>query len=161
MKKIALIQPEMLRSWEAGEIERIRGLVNNDLGEKNFELVENPHEADLLILLESCTVKDHKDIEEYEKWIDFGYRDGKKLLVINYEDTPPGALPGLYSSLEKTNFDSILHRSWPHLRLPNKHADMKFDDPDQGHAYLFSFAGSCSHSIRKKILRAYSMPTER
>jgi hypothetical protein len=75
--------------------------VNNDLGEKNFELVENPHEADLLILLESCTVKDHKDIEEYEKWIDFGYRDGKKLLVINYEDTPPGALPGLYSSLEK------------------------------------------------------------
>lgn len=155
MKRVALIQPDQIQSWESGEIGRIHALINEDLSEKRFTLVDNADDCDLLVLLESCSLKNHKHVKEYEGLIDSAIRPGRMLMVINYEDTPSGVLPGIYSSLERTNFDERLHRSWPHMRLPNELSDVLKEDSESGNAYLFSFAGSCSHSIRKKLFDTY------
>lgn len=120
MKKIALIQPGVLRPWESGEINRISSLVCGECNHNNFILVNNVDEAEIIVLLETNSLKHHRHISEYERIIDSGYRDGRILLVVNYEDGPSGVLPGLYSSLEKFKYDSSLHLSWPHLRLPNE-----------------------------------------
>lgn len=151
-----MIQPDEIRPWESGEIDRIACLVNADPGKKEFVLVENSDDADIIVLLESCTLKSNQNINDYKKLIDFGYRGGRKLFVINYEDVPPGVFPGLYSSLESSNYDGSLHLSWPHLRLPNELVEMHENQQEVENTYLFSFSGSCSHSIRKKLFSMYS-----
>lgn len=156
MKKIALIQPGVLRPWESGEINRISSLVCGECNHNNFILVNNVDEAEIIVLLETNSLKHHRHISEYERIIDSGYRDGRILLVVNYEDGPSGVLPGLYSSLEKFKYDSSLHLSWPHLRLPNELVEKQKKGAADEDTFLFSFSGSCSHPIRRKLFDTYS-----
>lgn len=80
MKKITMIQPDEIRPWESGEIDRIACLVNADPGKKEFVLVENSDDADIIVLLESCTLKSNQNINDYKKlmalqqnlWVNFG-----------------------------------------------------------------------------------------
>ncbi len=154
IKKIALFQSKEIQQWEVGEIARIKNLLDVDTS-AYFEIVDNYVDADLLVLIESCIVKNQNNLEDYKKIINFSYSNGKKLFVINYEDTPSGILPGFYSSLEQKNFNSLFHRSWPHLRLPNELIDTNINQYSGNDDLLFSFSGSCSHPVRKILFNTY------
>jgi Exostosin family len=155
-KKIFLFQNKEIQQWEVGEITRINKLLRQDKSDKLFSIVDNFDDADYLVLIESCILKSQKNIDDYRELFKFGYSNGKKLLVINYEDTPSGILPGFYSSLEQKNFDNSIHRSWPHLRMPNELIDNTTSQISVDADLLFSFSGSCSHPVRKKIFDTYS-----
>lgn len=64
MKKITMIQPDEIRPWESGEIDRIAFLVNADPGKKEFVLVENSDDADIIVLLESYILKSNQKIND-------------------------------------------------------------------------------------------------
>jgi len=154
MKKLALIQPAALQAWERGEVVRVRACVAAERGGLAFEWTDSTAEADLVVLLESCSFKTRHDIPAYRALL--AEHGATRLVCLNYEDAPPGFLPGLYSSLESFRFDDAMHRSWPHLRMPNALADegpMAF--PSGGPDLLFSFAGACSHPLRRKLFDAF------
>lgn len=154
MMKIALIQPATVLDWERGEIDRISGLLSASDEDLGFELVPAAREADLVVLLESCTFKTQHDIPAYRALIDAHGAD--RLYCINYEDGPPGFLPGLYSSLESFRFDHGMHLSWPHLRLPNEGAEAgPADEPAGERPFLFTFSGACSHPLRRVLFDAF------
>ena len=117
MINIALIQPEVIRDWEKGNIERIHNLVNKNPELNRFELVNTTDDAHLVVLLESCIFKTQRNIKDFENLLHFN-EGNKRLCSWNYEDSPPGFLPGLYSSLEAFKFDPSIHISWPHLYSP-------------------------------------------
>lgn len=147
---IALVQPPVLQKWEHGEIPRIMRCLEGGAAAARFILKADPQQADLVVLLESCSFKTHHDIPAYRE---LPYlRDQCRLYCINYEDGPPGFLPGLYSSLERFRFDPALHLCWPHLRFPNELID---DLPASSRSMppdlLFSFSGSCSHPMRRRL----------
>ena len=148
--KLALIQPAQIQSWEQGEIERIAGLLRAAPFELGFELVSSARDADLVVLLESCTFKTRHDIPMYRALLQ--EHGPERLCCINYEDGPPGFLPGLYSSLESYRFDPELHRSWPHLKLPNERIDeTDASTRDAAPLLLFTFSGACSHPLRRAL----------
>ena len=153
--KIALIQPREVMDWERGELARIRTQVNTNSHRNEFTLTPTPNEADLIVLLESCSFKTWHDIREYEALASLPSR--ASVCCINYEDVPPGFLPGLYSSLEATRFDPAMHVSWPHLRLPNEKAECAPPAPLAAEpSLLFTFSGSCSHPLRRRLFNRFS-----
>jgi hypothetical protein len=147
---VALIQPEIVQTWEVGEIERITELVKRASAHNRFVMSPAPDSAELVILLETCSYKTQHDIPWYRQ---LPYlQEPLKLCCINYEDGPPGFLPGLYSSLESYRFEPSLHISWPHLRLPNELAELPLHDAGTTEdEFLFVFAGACSHPFRQKL----------
>jgi hypothetical protein len=148
--KVALLQPAEIKDWERGEIDRISALVKAAPDCHQFTLVASPDAADLVVLLESCSFKTRKDIGAYES-LPF-LRNPFRLCCINYEDGPPGFLPGLYSSLESHRFDPAIHVSWPHLRLPNEHSERRPVDASRtSYDMLFVFSGACSHPLRRRL----------
>lgn len=152
--KIALVQPAALQDWEHGEIDRIAGLLKAGREDLGFALVPAARDADLVVLLESCSFKTRHDIPAYRALVDAYGAD--RLCCINYEDGPPGFLPGLYSSLESPRFDPGIHLSWPHLSLPNPWADAgQADDPTAEARFLFTFSGACSHPLRRVLFDAF------
>lgn len=152
--KIALIQPPVRHDWEQGEIDRITGLLRASEEDLGFSLVPTARDADLVVLLESCTFKTRHDLPAYRALLDAHGAD--RLYCINYEDGPPGFLPGLYSSLESFRFDADMHRSWPHLKLPNQRADLApADEPGIDQPYLFTFSGACSHPLRRVLFETF------
>ncbi len=147
--KIALIQPEVIDSWESGETGRIGSLVSHSGCCNNFTIVANPSDADVIILIESAHYPNRTlaDIQYYNAFLNSEYCDERKLLVINYEDSPTGALPGLYTSLERSKFNNALHLSWPHMRLFNEFVEKEQKCLERDGTFLFSFSGSCSNPI--------------
>jgi hypothetical protein len=154
MISIALIQPEVVRDWEKGNTERISTLVNKNVQLNKFELVKKAIDADLIILLESCIFKTQRNIKDFEKLLHFN-KGSKRLCTLNYEDSPPGFLPGLYSSLEAFKFDPSIHISWPHLVLPNEQINEADAAGEVPVTMLFTFSGSCSNPVRRKIFDLY------
>jgi hypothetical protein len=147
---LTLIQPPNVQDWERGEIERISALLRAADAHNDFEVIADPQKADLVVLLESCTFKTRHDLPFYDA-LPFT-RNPWKLCCINYEDGPPGFLPGLYSSLESYRFDPTLHVSWPHLRFPNEWVDAQdLGAEPAADAMLFSFSGACSHALRRRL----------
>lgn len=155
MKNIFLAQPEELRSWEIGLSKRISERLSRESVEKKFTLVDSPQEAEIIIFLESNSHKNHTNTDYFNRLIG-QWSPTKKVLVLNYEDKPPGVLPGMYTSLESFKFDKNLHVSWPHLQLPNAQIHERRDNLKDGFRYLFSFSGSCSHPIRRKAFNLFS-----
>jgi hypothetical protein len=126
--------------------------------ERLFNIVSCEDEADIIVLLESSIYRCHKDIGYYKSIIG-RWSDQQKVFVINYEDHPCGAIPGLYSSLESKNFDTGMHKSWPHLISYNEHVDT-VTNSDISPKLLFSFTGSCSHSLRRIIFNSFEKSIE-
>jgi hypothetical protein len=148
--RIALIQPPVLQDWEHGEIDRIRGLIEADPLREGFELTTQLERADLVVVLESCSFKTRHDIPAYQALL--AQHGAERLFCINYEDGPPGFLPGLHSSLESFRLDEALHLSWPHLKLPNEQAERQGDADDPSPLdLLFTFSGACSHPLRRRL----------
>ena len=117
--------------------------------------MNNVNDADLVVLVESCSFKTQKNIKDLEAIL-YLNEGNKRLCSLNYEDSPPGFLPGLYSSLEAFKFDPAIHISWPHLVLPNEKITTSPVNAAQNiPAWLFTFSGSCSNPVRRKIFNHY------
>jgi hypothetical protein len=84
-----------------------------------------------------------------------------KLLTLNHEDEPCGALAGLYSSLRPRQYCLGIHRSWPLVSLPNeKIYTYPATDIDSA-GLLFSFRGNFASSpLRAKLGWLYSGPSD-
>lgn len=122
--------------------------------ERLFNIVSSQEDADIIVLLESSTFRCQRDIAYYKSII--GHWSGQqKVFVINYEDHPCGAIPGLYTSLEFKNYNPIIHKSWPHLISYNTHLDT-YTTSDVSRKLLFSFTGSCSHPLRRTIFNHFA-----
>ena len=154
MINIALIQPNFIKDWERGSIERISSLVKKNPGLNNFKLVDSEADADLIVLLDSCTFKTQKNIKDFKNILHLN-EGNKRLCTLNYEDSPPGFLPGLYSSLESFKFDASIHISWPHLVLPNEKISGGSFNEKSTTTTLFTFSGACSSGVRRKIFDFY------
>ena len=154
MKRIFLKQPARLNSWEIGEADRISCEVADTAHPRNYVLVDSEKEADIIVVLESCSFKCHNDLDYYRELIEL-WTSERIALVLNYEDGPPGVLPGLYTSLEAHKFDRNIHLSWPHMRFPNERILDTGDACKLDYDYIFSFMGSCSHPLRREIFALY------
>ena len=64
MKKVYLIQDKEILPFEIGEVDRIKKILNQNKTKNRFELTENFSNADLIILIESCITKNHKDTSD-------------------------------------------------------------------------------------------------
>lgn len=148
------MQQNVIHDWEKGNKERISNLVNTNLKLNRFKLVNNEADADLIVLLESCIFKTQKHIKDFENIL-YLNKGNKRLCTLNYEDSPPGFLPGLYSSLEVFKFDPAIHISWPHLVIHNEYIDEARLDEQSQTTTLFTFSGACSSPIRRKIFDLY------
>jgi hypothetical protein len=154
MINIALIQPDVILDWEKGSISRIERLINKNPELNRFNIVNNTGDAELVVVLESCIFKTQRNIREFEKMLALN-EGNRRLCTLNYEDSPPGFLPGLYSSLEAFKFDPSIHISWPHLVLPNEQINEADADEELPVTMLFTFSGSCSNPVRREIFDLY------
>ncbi len=154
MINIALIQPNVILDWEKGSIARIEGLVNKTPELNHFKIVNRVADAELVVILESCILKTQRNIRDFERML-YLNEDNRRLCTLNYEDSPPGFLPGLYSSLETFKFDPSIHISWPHLVLPNEQINEVNPGEELPVTMLFTFSGSCSNPIRREIFDLY------
>jgi hypothetical protein len=153
--KIAIIEPNVILDWEKGYIDRIITMANKNPDLNQFRLVSHEDDADLVVLLESCTFKTQRNIKDFESLL-YLNNNRRRLCTLNYEDSPPGFLPGLYSSLNAFKFDSSIHISWPHLILPNEKINNVLFNEEAHTSLLFTFSGACSSNIRRKIFDLYS-----
>ncbi len=154
MINIALIQPDIIRDWEKENIQRICSLITKNENLNEFKLVTGTEDAHLVVLLESCLFKTQRNIKDFENMLHFN-EGHRRLCTLNYEDSPPGFLPGLYSSLEAFRFDPSIHISWPHLILPNEQVNERRLNGETQANMLFTFSGSCSNPVRRQIFNLY------
>ena len=154
MTKLALVHFSGEQDWETSFLLRVK----NELSERGqafgFELVENAEEADVVFYVDSS--KSTRDLSVYKKLLEWACDKGKFIFTLSFEDRPLGVFPGIYTSLETRNFDSVLHLSWPHLETPNDDVESSSIKSPETAPWLFSFAGSRSHRFRKKLFSIYS-----
>jgi len=122
----------------------------------SFQVVDDVNEADTILYLDSNYDKNASDIAGYRKLLQWAVEHYKTIFSLSFEDRPLTALPGIYTSANPRSFDPSLHFSWPHLESPNDQVenaalvDTALKQGEQA-KYLFSFAGSCSHPLRRKL----------
>ena len=155
MTKLALLQPKAAtKDWEPGFLARVEHELRQ-CAESNFQIVDQVEEADHILYLDSNLERQTKELAEHKELLELANDMGKFVSALSFKDRPLGALPGIYSSLETRNFDPELHLSWPHLETPNDYVDTAVTkSPDQA-SFLFTFSGSCSHPIRRRIFSTY------
>ena len=161
MTKLALMQPSRIRHWEPEFLQRVK----HDLAQtrletqpaSSFQIVDDVNQADTILYLDSNFNKNASHLADYRKLLEWAVEHRKTIFTLSFEDRPLGALPGIYTSTNTQNFDPSLHFSWPHLDPPNDQVEntamSSLRQPGQS-KYLFTFAGSCSHKLRRKLLTA-------
>ena len=153
MTKLALMRCPNLENWLLPFVRRIEFELSLQGPAMNFELVDEAKEADLVLYVDSNKIK--HNLSGYRKLLQWADKEGKYVFALSFEDKPLGALPGIYTSLVPRNFDPALHLSWPHLEAPNKYVESApLTSPKQA-SKLFSFLGSCSHPLRRKLFSMY------
>ncbi len=145
--------------WESIYVPRFLDDLRGNPGE--YAVASSFDEADMILLYESNMHKP-RDQDERLSREPVLRRACEKVCTLNYEDSPGGYLRGLYSSLEDDKYDPAIHRSWPAINLPN---DDVYDVDDEtiraaSPERLFSFAGSASHPLRRRLLDRFSRPAE-
>jgi hypothetical protein len=117
---------------------------------------DDPTEADIIAVLESSLPKERGYLRVLSGDINL-QRHWQKVFTINYEDAPMGFLQGLYTSICEPYYRTALHRSWPPLWVPCGPIYGVTDERILAikPKYAFSFLGSKSHPIRRKILSLY------
>ena len=160
MTKLALMQPSRVKPWEPGFLQRVKAELSQarsaDQPGSTFQVIDDVKEADTILYLDSNHNKYAGDLVDYRKILQWADEHRKTIFALSFEDRPLGALPGIYSSTNTQNFDPSLHLSWPHLEPPNdkveetslENSALKQSKPPK---YLFSFSGSCSHLLRRKL----------
>jgi hypothetical protein len=142
--------PNPIRDFESSFVDAFGDEVRR--ASAAYRVTEDPDSADLIVLLESVNQKTLADRDRLER-CDLVRRHEQKCVTLNYEDDPPGFLPGLYMSLPAHRFDPDLHRSWACvfgdgyeeiLRIAGELGDV---EPK----LLFSFRGAPSHAVRRTL----------
>jgi hypothetical protein len=124
-----------------------------------YQSTDSPDEADMIVILESVNVKTRDDASQLLSDGVF-QRHYDRCFTINYEDDPPGFLPGIYASLPSGRFDSRLHRGWGYL-FPDPFFLPFFDRRfEYSPTLLYTFRGSFSHPVRKTLFEALKGDSE-
>jgi len=121
--------------------------------DSTYQFVDQADDADVAFYVDSN--KAPRGIGEYQRLLQWAMEKRKFLFALSIEDQPLGVLPGIYTSLEPVNFDPKLHLSWPHLEAPNRVVEDALETSQRQHSLLFTFSGSCSHPLRRKLFSTY------
>ena len=121
-------------------------------GTKTFQLVERREEADVVFYVDS---NKPQDLAGFRKLLQWANKENKYAFALSFEDEPLGVFPGIYTSLTQQNFDPTLHLSWPHLDAPNEEVESAAQTSVKESSKLFTFSGSCSHPLRRKLFSIY------
>ena len=113
------------------------------------QLADSPEEADAILFVENAqfydysfrTVKRHPLVKRFPG----------KVYIYNEVDKPFAGLPGLYCSMPSNKFNANRQVAFPYLALPNPFVQY-IDNWQVKQDLPFSFVGSVSHKIRKKVL---------
>jgi hypothetical protein len=127
---------------------------------ENMALCDSAEEADLIVLLENPEFKFLEYVKRLEE-SSLLRKFPEKVLTLNYEDAPNGALAGLYSSLRPEQYCPEIQRSWPHVCLPNERIHARQVKDIDTARRLFSFRGNfTSHPVRAKLGKLYGGANE-
>lgn len=168
MKNLAFVQSSSAADWEKEFLLRVKDELSqaDELSQSipgaNFQIVDRIDQADLVLYSDTISRKStRKELSDCRELLEEVQAQGGLLFALNFEDCPLGVLPGIYTSLQPQNFDSTLHLSWPHLEAPNRAVEIaSMKCPSQAQL-LFTFAGSCSHRLRKKLFSLYGSSSEK
>jgi hypothetical protein len=128
----------------------------------------SPDDADLIIVFEEWGSRfwEYADTLIREPLVS---RYWEKIFTVNCDDLGRGFLPGLYTSLNKNNFDRNIHRACAYPYEYNQYIEAQYRnycDAEESLApktrkWLFSFTGNdSSNPIRKKIYEIYKSEPE-
>ncbi|MDJ1007097.1 MAG: exostosin family protein [Paracoccaceae bacterium] len=143
--------PLSVRESERGHVATLEDDVRSGLATP-FELADTPEAADLIVYYETVDPKSRHDVAKLLA-DPVLQRFSEKCVCINYEDTPPGFLPGIYASLPHQRFDPARHRAWGYLIGNPLLLDYFEENRQRSPSLLFSFRGALSHPIRKHVLQ--------
>ena len=153
MTKLALVQPSKVKNWEVEFLRRVKSELSQRTPQSTFQLVDALEEADVVLHVDSN--RSTKDLATHRKLLQWAAEEGKYAFALSFQDEPLGVLPGIYTSLGTSNFDPSLHLSWPHLEAPNKNVESSPQVSPKQASQLFTFLGSCSHPLRRKLFSMY------
>jgi hypothetical protein len=126
----------------------------------DLALCTDCEQADIIVILENADFKWQSYLKRLQK-SSLLANFPQKTFTLNYEDKPSGALTGLYSSLMPDQYCPEIHRSWPHVCLPNEKIYSRPVTDIDSARFLFSFRGNLSsHPLRSKLGRLYGSPSE-
>ncbi len=157
MTNLAFVQSSSAAGWEKEFLERVKNELSQPCISANFQTVNQVEQADLVLYFDTISRKStRKDLSACRDLLERVQATGGAIFALNFEDRPLGILPGIYSSLRPNNFDSTLHLSWPHLEAPNSNVETASSKCLGHEPFLFTFAGSCSHRLRRKLFSLYA-----
>jgi hypothetical protein len=151
MAKILLttLFPDDANSWELSRITAFRKSAKNS----SHQLVTDPEEADLIFFSDEGR---NPDSDPYNNRFYRHYRN--KCFMFSVLDGPLALVPGLYASLQKSDYDHGWARTGYYVwDCPTRTSQIIFTRYDQipfpeNPKYLCSFAGSCQNaSIRLRL----------
>ncbi|MDD4013096.1 MAG: exostosin family protein [Candidatus Omnitrophica bacterium] len=159
--KIHITYPEFseFNEWEGAFLPTLKSWMSSSEA-AGYVWTPDPSEADIIVLLESSTLKNKSHADELLKepcLLEYP----EKVFTVNYEDGPAGFLPGVYAALHRRKFDPGRHRSGPYLfpyeeEWAHRYYGKRNSDP----GLLFSFRGYRSHPVRARIFDRFSVNAE-
>ena len=121
---------------------------------KRYQMAEAPERADIIVYFEpnqykgqdyARTLLSEKLIQDYPN----------KCFVVNYDDGPIGFLPGLYVGMPRSKMDCSRFKSGTYMGQYNILCPVIAEKRDSvAPQLLFSFRGSTSAEVRKRIFAA-------
>ncbi len=134
---------------EHSRLDRLLQLQKQDVHQQH-ELANNPAEADAIVFVENTQFEDIL----FEQLLSHPlYRDyPEKVYMYNEMDQSWPLLPGLYCSLSAKLAAYSDHVAFPYINTCNENIQ-NIHNLDIERQWLYSFVGSCSHSVRKPILQ--------
>jgi hypothetical protein len=157
MAKILLttLFPDDANSWELSRITAFRKSAKNS----SHQLVSDPEEADLIFFADEGR---NPDSDPYNNRFYRRYRN--KSFMFSVLDGPLALVPGLYASLQKSDYDHGWARTGYYVwDCPTQTSQIIFTRYDQipfleNPKYLCSFAGSCQNASIRQRLKELSHP---
>lgn len=157
MAKILLttLFPDDANSWELSRITAFRKSAKNS----SHQLVSDPEEADLIFFADEGR---NPDSDPYNNRFYRRYRN--KCFMFSVLDGPLALVPGLYASLQKSDYDDGWARTGYYVwDCPTRTSQIIFTRYDQipfpeSPKYLCSFAGSCQNASIRQRLKELSHP---
>jgi Exostosin family len=157
MAKILLttLFPDDANSWELSRITAFRKSAKNS----SHQLVSDPEEADLIFFADEGR---NPDSDPYNNRFYRRYRN--KCFMFSVLDGPLALVPGLYASLQKSDYDRGWARTGYYVwDCPTRTSQIIFTRYDQipfpeSPKYLCSFAGSCQNASIRQRLKELSHP---
>lgn len=123
----------------------------------HVEVVESDHDADIVVLFEQWANRDWEYVGALFS-DPFFRRNAHKLYTVNYDTEPVGFLPGCYTCLEESRFESSFHiaAGYPISYSPTIET-AGVARPAGTRPLLFFFKGTVvSHTVRKDMVAALS-----